>query len=50
MHFLNPHLTSLNGFAAIPPIATYITDVPQHKTEHADAFNRSPSSAGHLLK
>ena len=35
MHFLNPHPTSLDGFTMMPPIATYITDAPQHKTERA---------------
>ena len=39
MHFLNPHPTSLGGFTKTPPIETYITDMPQHKTKraHSDA-------------
>ena len=35
MHFLNPHLTSLEYFMVMPPVAAYITDAPQHKTERA---------------
>ena len=35
MHFLNPHPTSLGGFTMMPPIATYITDAPQHETKRA---------------
>ena len=39
MHFLNPHPTSLGGFTTMPPIATYITEVPQHETKcaHSEA-------------
>ena len=39
MHFLNPHPTSLDGFTTMPPIATYIIDVPQHETKcaHSEA-------------
>ena len=33
MHFLSPHPTSLGGFTTTPPIATYITDMPQHETK-----------------
>ena len=33
MHFLNPHPTSLEYFTVTPPVAAYITDAPQHKTE-----------------
>ena len=36
MHFLNPHSTSLEYFTVTPPVATYIMDAPQHKTECID--------------
>ena len=35
MHFLNPHPTGLEYFMVTPPVAAYITDAPQHKTERA---------------
>ena len=39
MHFLNPYPTSFDGFTTMPPIATYITNAPQHETKrrHSEA-------------